>query len=315
VRRLGGIGRTGFRWPPERPISPSEGIGDAGDELVDERSQKSGDFSEMCFMASAQVPFRFWKRPGKSRGIPGRNLLPDDRFHEFRCFFLGFSIGVQNFSYGIGRHGFLPVIRNTVNRFVFPSRSSLSTLAAVFCVTPSNPALRKPCTAPCGRNRGGTPLGAVVKPSSIAIQIGDAEMPGKRRDGEQVLQERFDFGNVVEGHAADDEIITAAHRSGFPGIQNLRADIGQFLPGDLGIENIEHALRRVGARDRTDKRLQPESQKAGAAAEVQNVHLGVRATSLRIAAAMSSASFTLRGLSSQVAASPSKFLLRRSCIP
>ena len=99
-----------------------------------------------------------------------------------------------------------------------------------------------------------------VEPAAILIQIRDAQVSVRCAGLREFIEQRSDFPYMMEGHAADDQMVTA-----FQGITPVKVSvlclyICQILVFDLRIKDIKHPLRTVHTGYGTDQRLQLEGQ-------------------------------------------------------
>lgn len=90
--------------------------------------------------------------------------------------------------------------------------------------------------------------GVVVEKAVFGVEIGDGKRTARRHVADQLPEEARGVGNVVQGHAAVNEVVVAVKPGGLFGsaeVEVQRCDVGDGACGDLFAKHPEHFARAV----------------------------------------------------------------------
>ena len=103
-------------------------------------------------------------------------------------------------------------------------------------------------------------------------QIGNGQIAPWFQGGKESLQQRIDIWDMVQGHAADDQVKLVVWQ-GFSGqVMGTGLKVGNFFFPGLLPENFQHPGRGVNSHDFFDLWAQGPGNQAGAATVFEDLH-------------------------------------------
>ena len=114
-----------------------------------------------------------------------------------------------------------------------------------------------------------------VESPVLGIEISQAHYPAWHHGIIKLNQHRFYIPNVVQGHAADNQMVLALEMTLTFRRDMHGANVIQIGCGYFGVESMEHPLGTVGADDGSHVRLQLQGQQTCPATEIEGMHGGI----------------------------------------
>jgi hypothetical protein len=121
----------------------------------------------------------------------------------------------------------------------------------------------------------------LVEFSPILVKVGDTEDSPRFHYRGDPSEKPREIPDMVEGHAADNHIVTPSDSPVTFKIDQLRFHIVAVCTPDLFVQDVQHPCRAVGCRDAVHSRLEQERYQARTATDLEDIHTRPEETGIR----------------------------------